>query len=87
MVKAPLVVYKIEKGEGDSKTTEVVDIPFKIPEILRDMTVTEPYVKVEIFTPSKYNGQIIELGQECMGILLDIKYLTPMRSTGHNQLL
>eukprot|EP00584_Thalassiosira_punctigera_P009242 CAMPEP_0172533604 /NCGR_PEP_ID=MMETSP1067-20121228/6244_1 /TAXON_ID=265564 ORGANISM="Thalassiosira punctigera, Strain Tpunct2005C2" /NCGR_SAMPLE_ID=MMETSP1067 /ASSEMBLY_ACC=CAM_ASM_000444 /LENGTH=700 /DNA_ID=CAMNT_0013318257 /DNA_START=316 /DNA_END=2418 /DNA_ORIENTATION=+ len=78
---APSVVYKVEKGEGDRKTTEVVDTPSKMPEILRDMTVTEPYVKVEILTPSEYNGQIIELGQERRGILLDIKYLTPTRST------
>ena len=30
---------------------------------------------------SEYNGAIIELGQERRGILIDIKYLTPTRST------
>ena len=30
---------------------------------------------------SEYNGAIIELGQERRGILKDIKYLTPTRST------
>jgi len=78
---APSVVYKVEKGEGEKKTVEVVDTPSKMPEIMRDMTVMEPYVKVEILTPSEYNGQIIELGQERRGILIDIKYLTPTRST------
>ena len=78
---APSVVYKVEKGEGEKKTVEIVDAPSKMPEIMRDMTVTEPYVKVEILTPSEYNGQIIELGQERRGILKDIKYLTPTRST------
>jgi len=78
---APSVVYQVERGEGDKKTVEVVDAPSKMPEILRDMRVMEPYVKVEILTPSEYNGQIIELGQERRGILLDIKYLTPTRST------
>jgi len=78
---APSVVYKVEKGEGDKKTTETIDAPSKMPEILRDMTVMEPYVKVEVLTPSQYNGAIIELGQERRGILLDIKYLTPTRST------
>ena len=48
---APSVVYKVEKGEGDKKTVEIVDAPSKMPEILRDMTVLEPYVKVEILTP------------------------------------
>jgi len=81
IVTAPTVVYRIEKGEGDNMTVEIVDTPSKMPEILRDMRVMEPYVRVEILTPSDYNGQIIELGQERRGILLDIKYLTPTRST------
>ncbi len=81
IVTAPTVVYRVEKGEGDKKTVEIVDTPSKMPEILRDMRVMEPYVRVEILTPSEYNGQIIELGQERRGILLDIKYLTPTRST------
>ena len=78
---APSVVYKVTKGEGDKMTTEIVDAPSKMPEILRDMEVLEPYVKMEILTPSEYNGQVIELGQERRGILKDIKYLTPTRST------
>merc|ERR1719413_68872 len=52
-----------------------------MPEILRNMQVTEPYVKMEILTPSDYNGAIIELAQERRGILVDIRYLTPTRST------
>jgi len=78
---APSVVYRVETGEGERRTVETVDTPSKMPEILRDMTVMEPYVRVEVLTPSEYNGAIIELGQERRGILLDIKYLTPTRST------
>lgn len=78
---APSVVYKVEKGEGDKKTVELIDAPSKMPDLMRDMTVLEPYVRVEILTPSSYNGPIIELGQERRGILLDINYLTPTRST------
>jgi GTP-binding protein LepA len=78
---APSVVYQVQKGEGDKMKTIIVDAPSKMPEILRDMEVLEPYVKVEILTPSEYNGAIIELGQERRGILKDIKYLTPTRST------
>lgn len=74
-------VSQVEKGEGEKKTVEIVDTPSKMPEIMREMKVFEPYVKVEILTPSEYNGQVIELGQERRGILIDIKYLTPTRST------
>ena len=52
-----------------------------MPEILRDMKVLEPYVRIAVLTPSEYNGQVIELGQERRGILKDITYLTPTRST------
>jgi len=41
----------------------------------------EPYVKMEILTPSDYNGAIMQLCQERRGVLLDIKYLTTTRST------
>merc|ERR1712238_442905 len=78
---APSVVYRVETGEGERRTVETVDTPSKMPEILRDMTVMEPYVRVEVLTPSEYNGAIIELGQERRGILKDINYLTPTRST------
>lgn len=78
---APSVVYRVEKGEGEARTVDIVDTPSKMPEVLRDMRVMEPYVRVEVLTPSEYNGQIIELGQERRGVLIDIKYLTPTRST------
>ncbi|KAL7461759.1 hypothetical protein ACHAXS_002167 [Conticribra weissflogii] len=81
IVTAPSVVYRVEKGEGEKKKEIIVDTPSKMPEILRDMKVMEPYVKVSILTPSEYNGQIIELGQERRGILKDINFLTPTRST------
>jgi len=81
IVTAPSVVYRVETGEGDKIKTTIVDAPNKMPDPQRDIRTLEPYVKMEILTPSEYNGQIIELGQERRGILKDIKYLTPTRST------
>ncbi|KAL3940764.1 MAG: hypothetical protein SGBAC_004746 [Bacillariaceae sp.] len=77
IMTAPSVVYQI-KHNGDIMT---IDAPSKMPELTRDHETLEPYVKMEILTPSEYNGAIIELGQERRGILKDIKYLTPTRST------
>lgn len=77
IMTAPSVVYQI-KHHGDIMT---IDAPSKMPELTRDHETLEPYVKMEILTPSEYNGAIIELGQERRGILKDIKYLTPTRST------
>lgn len=79
IVTAPSVVYRIITAKGEEL---VVDSPSKFPDITsREMKTLEPYVKMEILTPSEYNGPLIELGQERRGILKDIKYLTPVRST------
>lgn len=79
IMTAPSVVYKVEKRHSGEIT--IVDSPSKMPDITRDEKTLEPFVKMEILTPSEYNGAIIELGQERRGILVDIKYLTPTRST------
>lgn len=78
IVTAPSVVYKIIKQDGTEYT---VDSPSKMPDLDRNIRALEPYVRMEILTPSEYNGPIIELGQERRGILKDINYLTPTRST------
>jgi GTP-binding protein LepA len=79
IVTAPSVVYKIENKLNGEITT--VDAPSKMPDMTRDLSTLEPYVHMEILAPSEYNGAIIELGQERRGTLLDIKFLTPTRST------
>mmetsp|Transcript_17936 Transcript_17936/g.26291 ORF Transcript_17936/g.26291 Transcript_17936/m.26291 type:complete len:379 (-) Transcript_17936:73-1209(-) len=81
IVTAPSVVYKVTRGTGDKIKETIVDAPSKMPELGRDDATLEPFVRMEILTPSEYNGQIIELGQERRGTLIDIKYLTPTRST------
>jgi GTP-binding protein LepA len=79
IVTAPSVVYRVINAKGVETT---VDSPAKFPDLTsREMKTLEPYVKMEILTPSEYNGPIIELGQERRGILKDINYLTPTRST------
>ncbi|KAG7360448.1 GTP-binding protein LepA [Nitzschia inconspicua] len=77
IMTAPSVVYKVNKNGEEF----VIDAPSKMPDVTRDHQTMEPYVRMEILTPSEYNGAIIELGQERRGILIDIKYLTPTRST------
>jgi len=79
IVTAPSVKYRV-RSKGENLET-VVDAPSKMPDLMRDQECLEPFVKMEILTPSDYNGQIIELCQERRGILKDIKYLTPTRST------
>ena len=79
IVTAPSVVYKVKKKNSEKEI--IVDAPSKMPDLGRDDITLEPYVRMEILTPSEYNGAIIELGQERRGILKDIRFLTPTRST------
>lgn len=79
IMTAPSVVYKIKFKNQDEEIT--VDSPAKMPDLNRDDIALEPYVRMDILTPSIYNGVIIELGQDRRGVLMDIKYLTPTRST------
>jgi GTP-binding protein LepA len=77
IMTAPSVVYRVRKNGQET----IIDAPSKMPDITRDHETLEPYVHMEILTPSEYNGAIIELGQERRGLLIDIKYLTTTRST------
>jgi GTP-binding protein LepA len=79
ILTAPSVVYKIRNTRTGEEL--IVDSPAKMPDLTREDEALEPYVHMEILTPSEYNGPIIELGQERRGELIDIKYLTPTRST------
>ncbi|MGK3741291.1 MAG: GTP-binding protein LepA [Bacillariaceae sp.] len=77
IMTAPSVVYKIIHNGVEIN----VDSPSKFPDLTRDHETLEPYVRMEVLTPSEYNGPVIELGQERRGVLIDINYLTPTRST------
>lgn len=79
IMTAPSVVYKVQLK--NRKDELIVDAPSKMPDLGREDVALEPYVRMDILTPSEYNGAIIELGQERRGELIDIKYLTPTRST------
>jgi GTP-binding protein LepA len=78
IVTAPSVVYKVKKEHQEEF---FIDTPAKMPDLGRNDVALEPYVRMEVLTPSEYNGAIIELGQERRGDLIDIKFLTPTRST------
>ena len=78
IVTAPSVVYEVVMANGKKL---LIDAPSKMPDCGRDDKTFEPYVRMEILTPSEYNGPLIELGQERRGILKDINYLTQSRST------
>lgn len=71
MSTAPTVIYRVT----DMSAKEIyVDNPSRLPE--RYLKIEEPYVKVTVFVPQTYIGQILELCQEKRGVQKDFSYLS-----------
>jgi len=77
VVTAPSVVYKILKPDGSE---ELIDTPAKLPDPSTFDEIFEPYVQIEMITPSEYNGALMDLAQNRRGIFVEMKYLTPTRT-------
>ncbi|MCX8069360.1 MAG: translation elongation factor 4 [Thermodesulfovibrionales bacterium] len=71
---APTVIYKVTDKDGKEI---YIDNPSALPE--RFDTIYEPYVKVSIFVPQEFIGQILELCQEKRGVQKDFSYLSKDR--------
>ncbi len=80
---APSVVYKIEKMDGE---TVFIDNPTNYPDPAEIMQAYEPMVKVNVFSPSDYVGNIMELCQERRGVFKDMKYLDETRVDLHYEM-
>jgi GTP-binding protein LepA len=71
---APTVVYKVTDSKGRDL---YIDNPSALPE--RYERIYEPYVKVSIFVPQEFIGQILELCQDKRGSQKDFTYLSKDR--------
>ncbi len=80
---SPSVIYKIELTDGN---TIYIDNPCEMPDKVKIKTISEPYVKANIFVPSTYIGPIMELCQEKRGIYITTEYLDSTRVNIHYEL-
>ena len=64
IMSAPTVVYRCTTTKGD--TVEISN-PAALPDASVRDSIAEPFVKMEIITPSDYNGTIMELCQARRG--------------------
>ncbi|MBN2654703.1 MAG: elongation factor 4 [Nitrospirae bacterium] len=71
---APTVIYRVTTEKGEIL---YVDNPSSLPE--KFLHIEEPYVKVTVFVPQEYIGQILELCQEKRGTQKDFNYITTER--------
>lgn len=80
IVTAPSVVYRIILN-GPDREEQLIDTPAKLPDPTMFQEIQEPYVRLEMITPTEYTGALMDLGQTRRGIFIEMKYLTPMRTT------
>lgn len=79
----PSVVYEIMLSNGEELW---IDNPTSYPDPGMITGAKEPFVKANIFTPSEFIGNIMELCQERRGVYLDTKYLDTDRVELHYEL-
>jgi GTP-binding protein LepA len=73
---APTVVYECRLKDG----TEIsIDNPSKMPDRVRIESITEPYIRAHIHTPSEFVGAIITLCEERRGVQVGLNYATQNR--------
>ena len=72
----PSVNYKVVKTDGEQIE---VSNPASLPKAQEIDKISEPWCKVEIFTPPDYVGGIMDLCIEKRGIQKDLKYIDPKR--------
>lgn len=79
---APSVEYQAHLTDG---STAQVRSPQDLPDQQVLASISEPFVKVMIITPSEYVGTVMELIQQRRGQMGEMTYLTPERVELHYQ--
>jgi GTP-binding protein LepA len=74
---SPSVSYEIVKTNGETVT---ITSPADLPEITNIKEIREPFVKLEVVTPSDYIGPIMDLVQKRHGIYKNTSYLDANRA-------
>ena len=69
---SPSVIYEVRLTNGETIT---IDSPQKMPDRVNIASVSEPYIKTNIFSPNEYIGPIMELCQNKRGNYLNLEYI------------
>ncbi len=80
---SPSVIFEVILNNNE---TIIIDSPSKLPDRTNIKEIKEPYIKANIFLPSTYIGQVMELCQNKRGIYLSMEYLDATRVNIHYEL-
>jgi len=76
VVTAPSVEYEVEMVTGE---TVVIDSPAQLPAEDKILEIREPWMLLELFTPTEYFGTLMELVKKRRGIFQSQEYPAPNR--------
>ncbi len=80
---APNVVYRVTKTNGE---VLMVDNPLDYPDPMEIELAEEPFVKVSLFAPQEYVGNVMDLAQQRRGEFKDMVYLDANRVELHYEM-
>jgi GTP-binding protein LepA len=84
LASAPSVEYRVRRNNRSDEL--VVDNPAKMPDAGEIEAISEPWVAVQVITPTDYIGPIMELATARRGQFGNMEYLDPKRVNLHMQL-
>ena len=76
IVTAPSVEYEIVLANGN---VERIDSPAALPDEALVVEIREPWMKIQIYTPTEYYGTVMDLATKRRGIFIDQEYPAPSR--------
>ena len=83
VVTVPSVAYRVYKTGGEEMT---IKSPLELPDPGHIEKVEEPWVQVDIVTPTEYVGAVMQLVQDRRGVYLNTEYLSENRAVLHYQI-
>jgi len=76
IISSPSVVYKIIDQNGGEKFIYGAN---DWPDLLQNITAEEPWASLEVITPSRYMGRILDIFKDLRGNYIETKYISPER--------
>lgn len=83
VVTVPSVAYELSLRNGE---TQVIKSPLELPDPSRIEQIKEPWVKLDLVSPSEYIGSIMQLLQERRGQYQTTEYLAGSRAILHYEI-
>ncbi len=83
IVTVPSVAYRITNNKGE---VLIIKSPSELPDPSHIKLIEEPWIKIDVVSPSQYIGGIMQMVQEKRGVYLDTEYLDADRVILHYEI-